>query len=259
MVVFHNIKKYIFGLGIFLIFYNSALANSKPVIVMGYDFPPYVQTDPLSGITIEFIKLLNESQNDYSFTFRLTSANRRYNDFKNAKSDMILFEMPEWGWENSGIDYAASREISHGGEVYITQKKPGRGQEYFDSIKDKEISAIMGYHYGFADYNADQNWLYKNFKIHLGTDHAASIKLVEAGRVDISIVTRSYLSQYLANNPQSIGRILISDRYDQQYHLRALIREGATIKLSDFESYIDALSKSGKLKKFQQQHNIYSH
>ncbi len=43
--------------------------------------------------------------------------------------------------------------------------------------------------------------------------------MVQAGRADIALVTRSYLSDFLARNPASREQLMPSQRIDQVYSL----------------------------------------
>ncbi len=146
----------------FVIHVNTANAE-KIVRVVGYTFPPFVSNDGTDGLTMEFLKFLNSRQSDYRFQFFKAPPKRRYWTIENQQADIILFEMPEWGWQKYAQLIDQTRVLLHGGEVYITQVLKGRNQAYFDRISDKNLVGVFGYHYGFAGFNNDQDWLDKNF------------------------------------------------------------------------------------------------
>jgi len=148
------------------------------VRVVAYSFPPFLNEDLQTGLTPGLISLLNKSQDTFKFELVVRSPKRRYISLSKEKQDMILFEMAEWGWKKSGVTYVTTKEIMTGGEVYIARKREGMTQRYFDTIKDKRISAHFGYHYGFADFNADRFFLQKHFKIGLHHSHDRIIDLV---------------------------------------------------------------------------------
>lgn len=136
---------------------------------------------------------------------------------------MSFFENLVWGWSNKRIE--ASDVFPKGGEVYITQACPGKNQTFFDSFEGKSLIGILGYHYGFANYNADIHYLESEFNITLFNDPASIIIPVAQGRIDIGIVTISFLNKYLNQNPNMRKTILISDKLDQEYDHTILVRK----------------------------------
>lgn len=218
------------------------------VRVIAYPFPPFLYEDNKTGLTPDIIALLNDVQKEFKFTLKITSPNRRYYQFQSAQADLILFEMPEWGWTKSGLGFEATPILLQGGEKYITQRKPGRTQAFFDNIQSKSISAYIGYHYGFADYNADPNWLERRFRIMLHNSHSRIIDLVLKDKVDIGVVTQSFLRKYLYQKPQLRDQLLISEGFDQIYKLRTLIRKNAPITATRFHELIKGLKNSGQLR-----------
>ncbi len=228
------------------------------VRVIGYHFPPFV-TDKAQGLTQGLAELLNSVQSDYTFKFYLTSPNRRYREFRQGTGDLIFFENPEWGWKQSGISYGMTGQMFIGGEVFITNAKPGRDQTYFDDVSSKRIVAYNGYHYGFAQMNSDPTWLTQNFDIMLTNNHQTNIRVLLADRADISIITQSFLNQHLHKNPQMRKTLLVSTKKDQIYRLGALVRENGPITAQQLEQLLDQLKKTGQLKAYFKNHGLESH
>ena len=231
-------------------FQTSQGYAQQVVRVVGYTFPPFVVKEGAGGLTTEFLDFLNTQQSDFRFEFTKAPPNRRYWAFQEKHVDLILFEMPEWGWHEYKPLFDETRVLLRGGEVYITQAKEGRGQAYFDDIKGKHIVGVFGYHYGFAGFENDQQWLEKNFSIILTDDPKNVLTMVLKERADVGVVTQSYLSQYLAQNPDATKALLISKKKDQEYRLRALIGKHAPITIAQFEAMLEKLKKSDALKKF---------
>jgi hypothetical protein len=46
---------------------NSALAQTREVAVAGYIFPPFVNENQRTGLTIDFIELVNQEQDTFKF------------------------------------------------------------------------------------------------------------------------------------------------------------------------------------------------
>jgi hypothetical protein len=231
-----------------VLFFPIAAQAQTTIKVMAYPFPPFFNEDNRTGLTTDLIALLNTLQSDYRFELRPTSPMRRYQQFATQRADMVFFEMPQWGWDTSALGFETTREIMHGGEKYITAKIAGRGQEYFNDIKSRSISAYIGYHYGFADFNANPDWLRKHFTIGLHHSHERIIDLVLKNKVEIGVVTLSYLKQYLHANPQVRSKLLISENFDQKFHLRMLVRKDGPIDVATFEQLLDRLKENNQLR-----------
>ena len=223
----------------------SARAETE-VGVLGYKFPPFVE-DGYGGLTSSLITLLNATQSEFKFSFVPTSPARRYRDLAGGRGNVIIFEMPEWGWRASGVETAESREIMKGGEVYITLANKGRDQSFFDDIGSKSIAAVLGYHYGFAKFNADPKFLTKTFDINLTFGVESIIKMVVKNRADVGVVTESYLAKYLKDHTEIIGRLLISKIRDQVYSLRAIVGSDSPISVPKLEAILDDLKANGAL------------
>lgn len=218
------------------------------VRVGGYDFPPFVETEGgIKGLTLDVIDALNKAQDTYDFRFVATSARRRYADVAEGRFDLIFFESPEWEWtaRKAAVDF--SDVFLTGGEVYIAPAKPGRGQEWFDTLKGKRLVGILGYHYGFAGFNADPEALTRDWGIKLVNSHTSSIGMVLAGRMDVAVVTDAYLWAYLSHNPNARQHLLVSERYDQHYNHRVLVRQGGAITVAEVNRLLVALKANGTL------------
>ncbi|MCW9033672.1 MAG: transporter substrate-binding domain-containing protein [Rhodospirillales bacterium] len=242
----------------FLIFPKTAEAETV-VRVSGYTFPPFVNIEDSSGITADFIELLNQQQNQFRFVFQKTSPNRRYREIIEKNADLILFEMPEWGWEEYSNHVNVSKIYFIGGEVYIAKVKDGRDQKFFSTIGNKSIAGVFGYHYGFAGFSKDQKWLEKNFTLSLSHNPENIIRLIAKGRIEVGVITQSYLTEYLIKNPKHASEILISDRKDQSYEMRAIISNHSPINTKQFNALIDKIFSSGALLNFVKQRGLEAH
>jgi hypothetical protein len=68
-----------------------------------------------------------------------------------------------------------------------------------------------------------------------------------ARRVDIAVVTRSYLELFLERHPELQPGLLISERQDQVYHHQLLLRPKGTLALTDVAGLLGQLQASGEL------------
>lgn len=219
------------------------------VRVGGYDFPPFVESDggTHKGLALDLVAALNKRQHDYEFTFVPVSARRRYAELVEARFDVMLFESPEWEWAEKGLPVDFTNVFLRGGEVFIAAAKPGRGQDYFAEVKGKRVVGILGYHYGFANFNADPDHLVKSFGMKLVNTHRSSIDMVLAERMDLAVVTDAYLWSYLSRNPEAAPKLLVSERYDQIYNHRALVRRNGPITVAAMNRLLAEMDKDGTL------------
>ncbi|NVJ93378.1 MAG: transporter substrate-binding domain-containing protein [Methylocystaceae bacterium] len=190
-------------------------------------FPPFYDVTPdgnVKGLGMDVIQALNELQKDYEFVAVPTTPRRRHQMFVEKKYDMSFFDHLAWGWDKTQVD--TTDVYLSGGEVFITAKKAGRSQSYFNDIKDKSIAAILGYNYKFADYQTDPETLKYMFNITLTKSPEQIIKLVSSGYVDIGVITKTYLLRYFKKDANARKTLLISDHYDQSYHFRTIVRKG---------------------------------
>lgn len=237
----------------------SLAAQAAPVEVKvgAYHFPPYVnkpESPSPDGLLPQLLALLNASQADYHFDLVPTSVTRRYPDLASGRFDLILFESPAWGWHDT--PHQSLDLHIRDAEVYVALSQPERGQQYFEQLADKRFALYSGYHYGFAGFNADPDYLKRHFKVDFTYSHDSNLKMVLVGRADLAVVTRSYLSQYLNRNPQLRERLLVSVREDQVYDHRALLRPASPLSPAQLEALLLHLRDRGQLLPLLQRYEL---
>jgi len=206
-------------------------ANAAPQIVrVGVThFPPFYETSDTqstTGLGMDVIEGLNALQSDYTFVPILASPRRRHQMFAEERFDMSFFDHLEWGWDTSLVD--ATDVYLEGGEVYATLKTPKVTDSYFDDIVSKSLAGILGYHYGFANYETDPIRLKARFDITLTNDHEQILKIVMGGRAEVGIFTETYLKRLFQKDFMIRNRLVVSGRYDQRYGFRTIVRKGFT-------------------------------
>lgn len=237
----------IFTLILFGLSISVSFASPVEIRVGGYVFEPFLQSgkdNKWNGATIDLIRALNHSQNKYKFRFVPTSSQRRYTDMMNGQYDVMFFESKKWGW--SKFPVKNSNVFLHGGEVFVTMNS--KDQSYFENLNDKRIVAVKGFHYGFANYDADTSNLKKKFNIAFVSDGVAALGMLVKKRGDVAIVSKSLAKQFLSMNPSLKGKLLVSDKMDQSYHHSILVKERSPIALKEVNSLLSRVIKDGKLK-----------
>mgnify|MGYP006200386775 CR=1 FL=1 len=211
------------------------LLAAQLIKVGAYHFPPYVskpEAEQAQGLLPDLLATLNAQQSEYQFVLVPTSVTRRFRDFQNARYDLIMFESPTWGWQNTPHE-TFDLQVQDA-EVYVAKAAAGRGQEYFSQFSGKRLALYNGYHYGFAQFNADPEYLAKQFNAVLTYSHDSNLVMLLRGRADVAVVTRSYLRAYQQRYPEQSGALLESQRVDQVYHHYALLRPQAPISPQAF-------------------------
>lgn len=224
----------------------GTLQAAERVAVGAYPFLPFVHNQ--AGLTYDLVEAMNRFQSEYEFHVVSTSANRRYRDMAQGTYQVMLFENIKWGWDSQTVD--ASKVFLQGdGEVFVARSGRGRGQLYFEDLADKHILAVTGYHYGFANFEADAAVLAQKYRITFSSDGEISLRNLLAGRGDVAIVTKSYLSSYLLANPQVAAQLLVSDQFDQTYAHTALVRKGTRPSAQELDQLLERMRAAGVLKK----------
>ncbi|WP_409477140.1 hypothetical protein [Pseudobdellovibrio sp. HCB154] len=234
-------------------------ANKKPLIIkVGVvHFPPYIEVEPngkTGGIIIELLDFMNTAQSDYKFSPVQTSAMRKIRDFKNGSYDLSFFDNIKWGWSEADVE--ASLIFMRGKEVYIAKKKPGRTEDYFTNFNGKSMVGMLGYHYGFANFNADADFLRKTYNMQASTSNEGSVKMILHDRGDIAVVSDAFLHWYFISNPEDRTKILISNKVDQHYMLSVIVRKNIRPTVQEINTLLNKFKKSKQFKSMEDRYGI---
>lgn len=235
----------------------QSLLAAQLIKVGAYHFPPYVskpESEAPQGLLPDLLATLNAQQSDYQFVLVPTSVTRRFRDFQSARYDLIMFESPTWGWQNTPHE-TFDMQVQDA-EVYVAKAAAGRGQEYFSQFSGKRLALYNGYHYGFAQFNADPEYLAKQFNAVLTYSHDSNLLMVLRERADLTVVTRSYLHRYLLRYPEQRTQMLVSDRVDQVYRHQALLRPNAPISVEGLRGLLRQLRDGGQLSALYRQYDL---
>ncbi|XOZ34531.1 hypothetical protein ACMDCT_04680 [Halomonadaceae bacterium KBTZ08] len=210
-------------------------------------------------MTLEVIDALNEIQDQYKFEFFLTSSKRRYLDHEQGFYDAILFEDKRWQWRDRPVE--GTRVIARDEEVFVAHSNRVDSQDFFNNLKDKQLVGMLGYHYQFADHVTDEGFLDTKFDMLLSSSLERNIKLILLDRpsvAEVAVVPRSFLRLYLRRHPRAREHLTISERVDQVYKLRALVREGSTIPVESMDRLLGQLEESGRLPELRRKYRLPS-
>ena len=245
-----------------IVFLSPSVLSQEPleVTVGMYPFAPFVEqkgSNGTTGMTIDLIAALNRSQTKYFFHAVLIPPKRRYQSYDRGDYDVIFYENKAWGWQDYQID--VSKVYQTGGEVYVALRQSGRGQEYFNRFDDKRMMGILGFHYGFADFNSDEKFLQNKFNMSLSQDNETNLSKLLKQRGDIVVITKAYLQRYLKIYPGVKERLLISEKLDQEYNHTVLVRPDSDVSIAEINNMLDELVRSGKMKVLFEKYGISQH
>lgn len=237
----------------------AAEPKKAPVVVKvgATEFPPYIVISPegnVTGIISETISYMNSVQKDYKFVAIPASAMRRHENFKKGQFDMSFFDNIEWGWDKSKVE--ASKVFMRGKEVYIAKNKNSRGQDYFTNFKGKTMVGMLGYHYGFANYNSDPVYLRNNFNMQSSTSNEGSIKMILYERGDIAVVSDAYLNWYLSTHPEDRKKLLISEKIDQNYFHTIIARKNIRPSIHEINNLLSKFRQSSEFKSIEKRYGV---
>lgn len=224
---------------------------AKPIEVKvgGYVFEPYIAEENRrwTGLAIDLIDELNLLQKDYHFKLVPTTSIRRYDDLKSGVFDIIFFEDLKWGWADQAAKY--SSVFLTGGEVFValkeSLKQTTRDQRYFLSLKGKRIAGVRGFHYNFNKYRSSHHINRAEYEMVLAQDGEACLSMLVKDRADMAVVSRALVNRFMAENPQYQNRFLLSERADQIYQHRVLIRDQSPIGMADIDRFLAQLKREG--------------
>ncbi|WP_421199389.1 substrate-binding periplasmic protein [Aeromonas enteropelogenes] len=224
-------------------------AWGHPLIrVGGYPYAPFVVKEGdnrYSGLTLDLVTLLNQVQQDVRFEFVPTSGIHRYKAMALGRFSLILFEELRWDWDPSAI--RMTRPLLLGGEKYAALRDTAKDQSFFDDITRRPLIGVNGYHYGFANWHASPEELKRHFNITLVKDNISALQGLFKGRGEVAIINLAYLNQFRTQYPELAAHLLISDKWDQHYALRALLSPTASITTDQLETWLNKLEKNGQL------------
>lgn len=236
---------------------GAGVKAAQVVRIGAVHFPPYVirpENGQAQGLLFELLVALNRRQQAYEFVAVPTSVSRRYRDFAQGRIDIVVFENPQWGWQD--IAHTAIDMGLEDAEVFVARREQGRQQDYFADLSDKHLALFSGYHYGFASYNADPDYLTSRFHATLTYSHESNLLMVARGRVDIAPVTRSFFKDAQARNILFSDQLMMSERVDQWYRHFALVRPNTVITAQVFSDLLRQVRDSGEMAKIFEPYGV---
>ena len=92
--------------------------------------------------------------------------------------------------------------------------------------------------------------------MQLNTNHQSNIEKVLLGRVDLAIVTKSYLQRYLKEHADAKDHLLISSTLDQEYHHTILLKTQSRVSIEKINALLADMEKAGMLSRLWKRYGL---
>jgi ABC-type amino acid transport substrate-binding protein len=227
-----------------------------PVRVGAYEYGVvyFFEDGEQKGFVPALITLLNGVQDDYHFELAETSSRRRYQALENGEVDLVLLESAQWDWPD--YDVLFSNPIVREKDLYLALSNRADAQELLSDVTAHRMLCVLGFHYGFANYNADPEYLRDNFNVSLHYNEGEVLAGLFAGEAPIAIVSAGFLARQLVSDPRLRDRVVIADQPDAAYDLVSVLSKDSAISLDAFNALIAELLATGEVERLWQQLHI---
>ncbi|MDV6315906.1 amino acid ABC transporter substrate-binding protein [Idiomarina sp. HP20-50] len=248
-------------LGYFSLFVCSVLSFAAkaqvPVYVAAYDYPPYFSDVLETDLTRELVTSLNKHQNSYQFIIEVIPPTARYKALsQEGCCDVIFFESPRWGWNNSGVSYKKTMPLVKGKERLVTVKAEGRKQSFFDNYEGKTLGGVKGYHYLLGGRLLASDEAKENYTIYLANSRIINLRMVLGGRVDLTVVNDELLAVLEGSDQLKIDNLLISEEVSHEYTLHLLVGEKKNITAETLQKLLSELGRKGEFSQLFKRFNM---
>lgn len=236
--------------------FGSSPSQAKEAIVVKvgayeYGVVYFFENGEPDGMVPILINLLNRVQDDYRFELVETSSRRRYQALETGEADLLLLESSQWEWPEYDVQF--SDTIVREKDIYLALSSRTDAQELFADVTAHRMLCVLGFHYGFADYNADPEYLRKNFNVLLHYNESEILDALFAEEAPIAVVSGGFLARQLAREPELRERIIIADKPDATYELVSVLSMNSAIPLDEFNALIAELLTAGEVERLWQQ------
>ncbi|WP_147251909.1 MULTISPECIES: transporter substrate-binding domain-containing protein [Thalassospira] len=237
---------------------TNAVRAADPIIVKvgayEYGVVYFYQDGKAGGIVPKLINLLNGLQDEYQFQLAETSSRRRYQALMNGELDLVLLESAQWDWPDYDVHY--SDPIVREKDIYLALSSRTDAQELFSDVTAHRMLCVLGFHYGFADYNGDPEYLRKNFNVLLRYNEAEVLDGLFAGEAPIAVVSAGFLARQFVQDPGMRNRLVIAGKPDATYDLVSVLSKDSAIPLDAFNKLVAELIASGEVERLWRQLHI---
>lgn len=209
---------------------------------------PFVTNfDSPQGLVVDLVDAMNALQNDYIFDLKMIPSKRLLSSYKEEAIDLVAFNDMQWGWSNNGAE--GSLPLSYGQDMFFKAT-----DNEMTKVARFRIAAIRGFHYSFADYDAQT--LEELPHVTLSNTIDGVLKQVLFGRAKTGVASKAYLQWLNIVDPEQYNGISLIDKVDQRYVRRFVRLVNAKISVQDLNGILRELAQAGLLKTLYQRYGL---
>lgn len=237
---------------------NSADENARETLyVAAYEFPPYYSSNIDAHIIGSVVAALNERQTQYRIQLREVRPDDRYQSLtEQGCCDLMLFESPQWGWQDNAIEpFIVGAELTQGSDLYVsTQDEP-----LAKMAQRPAIGGMRGYHYQFTGHERNYDVLESEHNLYLADNPTTLLNMLMRGRLDVVMISEEYLQYLRKNDTQVIDSVELYSAVDQSYvtHLLAPQRNESLVYW--FEGQLKHMLNDGVLDEIFAEFGLQEH
>lgn len=248
-----------FAAGVLVILFGLMVAKAAepvPVKVGAYEYGVvyFYENGQPKGMVPHLISLLNDMQDEYVFELAETSSRRRYWAVMSGEVDLVLLESSNWDWHELNVRFSDTIVREQG--VYLALAGRDDAEMLFEDVIRYPILCVLGFHYGFADFNADPEYLRQNYDVLLRYNEKDVLAGLLSGEAPIGVVSAGFLATQVIENPDLRDAIVIADQPDATHDLVSVFSDSSSISPERLNQLIAKLRTTGELERMWQQHHL---
>jgi len=221
--------------------FQPVFADEHPIpITVGLTSiqPPFViNSEKQQGLAYAFADFLNKKQKKFIFNPRMVPVKRLLKTEKGPEINIIAFNDVDWGWKKRGGK--GSLPLTYGSDLFVRHTKQMPASNLQDSSPATEkatIAAVRGFHYAFAGFKASN--LEQMDNVRLTKDELAVLRLVEHGRTDTGILSKSLLDWLSKISPDRFRLLEVNPEPDHTYERQLIVLPSSPISVDELNALL---------------------
>ena len=207
-----------------------------------------------SGLSADIITALNEVQEDYYFLNKEVPAKRLIALMESGRIQVAAFHNINWGFD--AAVFTRTRDIIQTKDVYVTLASYPKCNEYLDDPIAQSKVGVLGFHYSFYRPEDVVEDYEETYNLNLVTDELKVLKMIEAQRAKIGIVSTLTLDYLEKTDPQFRRLFVVSSHTDGVYQRYFVLSKQAPITADQLDNYFVRLRDNGKMRTLLQKYGV---
>lgn len=216
--------------------------------------PPFLDIHGEQGAGPDVLNALNQAQEHFYFKHKYIPTKRKVKMVEEGWIDIMMWDNRSWSWESSNVSSSAA--LVHSKDIFIALKERAQTEQFFDSLENKSISVVRGYHYQFLDFDTNFEKFSDKYKIASVRTEEAVIKMVLAGRAHVGVVSDTSLSWFLIRYPEYQTKIIQSEKIDKFYSRHFVIPNQSVLTANELNDILKAADQKGLLSPIYQRYGL---